>query len=68
MTAMESLSSGKTVKCGSELTERRYFTGILYLMTGRMAMVGCPWVYLVNRPNGHDGVPLGIPCEPAEWP
>ena len=23
-------------------------------------MMGCPWVYLVKRPDGHDGVPLGI--------
>ena len=25
-----------------------------------LAMMGCPWVYLVKRPDGHDGVPLGI--------
>ncbi len=28
-------------------------------------------IYLVKRPNGHNGMPLGIPCVPcetAEWP
>ncbi len=25
-------------------------------------------LYLVKRPNGHNGMPLGIPCEMAEWP
>ncbi len=23
--------------------------------------------YLMKRPNGHNGVPLGIPYETAEW-
>ena len=29
---------------------------------------GCPWVYLVKRPNGHDGMPLGIFNETLFYP
>ena len=25
--------------------------------------MGCPWVYLVKRPYGHNGAPLGVPYE-----
>ncbi len=25
-------------------------------------------LYLMKRPHGHNGMPLGIPCETAAWP